>query len=131
VSSHAVTMETFERDVLRSEHPVIVDFWAPWCGPCHAVAPVLERIAAERSGQLSVVKVNIDEEPELAARFGVSSIPTIVLFEDGAAVAGTVGAKRKAQLETALGLSGPVAAVGPPEIGGLRGLIARLSGRGA
>ena len=110
MSSHAVTMETFERDVLRSEHPVIVDFWAPWCGPCHAVAPVLERIAAERSGQLSVVKVNIDEEPELAARFGVSSIPTIVLFEDGAAVAGTVGAKRKAQLETALGLSGPVAA---------------------
>jgi len=128
VSASAVTRTTFEREVLASEQPVIVDFWAPWCGPCRAVAPLLDQIAAERRGELKVVKVNVDEEPELAARFGISSIPTIVLFEDGKLVAGTVGARGKSQLETALGLSRPADTDGAPETGGLRGLISRFAG---
>ncbi|HLG10002.1 MAG TPA: thioredoxin, partial [Gaiellaceae bacterium] len=99
MSNSAVTQETFQREVLASELPVIVDFWAPWCGPCLAVAPVLEKIVAERQGEVRLVKVNIDEEQQLAARFGISSIPTIVLFKDGIAVAGTIGTRRKAQLE--------------------------------
>ena len=132
MSTRAVTLQTFDRDVLASERPVLVDFWAPWCGPCHAVAPVLDRIVAERSGELDLVKVNIDEEPELAARFGISSIPTIVLFADGRPVAGAVGARGKAQLEKALGLARDDAAPAPPpETGGLRALLARLAGRGS
>ena len=126
-----VTRKTFEREVLASEQPVIVDFWAPWCGPCLAVGPVLDKIAAERPGELKVVKINIDEEPELAARFGVQSIPTIVLFKDGEPAAGTVGARGKSQLEKALGLSRPTVADDDRVPGGLRGLIARLVGRGS
>ncbi len=98
------TTTTFESDVLASEEPVIVDFWAEWCGPCHAVAPVLDRIAEERAGELRLVKVNIDEEPELAQRYGVMSIPTIVLFKEGQPVATAVGAQPKRMLEKALGL---------------------------
>jgi thioredoxin 1 len=124
-----VTRKTFEREVLASEQPVIVDFWAPWCGPCRAVAPALDQIAVERPGELKVVKVNVDEEPELAARFGISSIPTIVLFEDGKLVAGAVGARGKSQLEQALGLSRSAEADGDRAPGGLRGLIARLARR--
>ena len=78
-----VTTETFEQEVLKSDQPVIVDFWAEWCGPCHAVAPVLEKIADERKDELKVVKVNIDEEQEIAMRFGIVSIPTIMLFKAG------------------------------------------------
>ncbi len=129
MSASAVTRKTFEREVLASEQPVIVDFWAPWCGPCLAVAPLLEQIAAERRGELKVVKVNVDEERELATRFGISSIPTIVLFKDGNPVTGTVGARGKSQLEKALGLSRPAGDDGGREHGGLRGLIARLAGR--
>src|ERR671939_454150 len=76
-----VTESTFEQEVLGSETPVIVDFWAEWCGPCHMVSPVLDQIAEERAEELRVVKVNIDEEPELARRYGVMSIPTILLFQ--------------------------------------------------
>ena len=126
-----VTRKTFEPEVLASEQPVIVDFWAPWCGPCLAVGPVLDKIAAERPGELKVAKVNVDEEPELAALFGVQTIPTIVLFNDGEPVAGTVGARGKSQPEKALGLSRPSVADDDREPGGLRGLIARLAGRGA
>lgn len=129
MSANAVTRKTFESEVLASEQPVIVDFWAPWCGPCRAVAPVLDQIAAERPGELTVVKVNVDEEPELAARFGISSIPAIVLFRDGEPVAGTVGARGRLQLEKALGLSRLADADGDRESGGTRGLIARLAGR--
>jgi thioredoxin 1 len=89
----AVGGETFEREVLESEEPVIVDFWAPWCAPCLAVAPLLEQVANERHDELKVVKVNVDEEPELAARFGIASIPTILLFEAGNPIARTVGAR--------------------------------------
>ena len=101
----AVNEGTFEQEVLKSEKPVIVDFWAEWCGPCHAVSPVLDRIVDERNGDLKLVKVNIDEQPELAQRFGVQSIPTIILFKDGAPAAAAIGAQPKPALERALGLS--------------------------
>jgi thioredoxin 1 len=101
----AVTESTFEQEVLASEKPVIVDFWAEWCGPCHAVAPILDRIAAERDGELKVVKVNIDEEQGLAQRYGIASIPTIVLFRGGEPAAAAIGAQPKAALEKSLGLA--------------------------
>jgi thioredoxin 1 len=100
----AVTEGTFEQEVLQSETPVLVDFWAEWCGPCHAVAPVLERIAEEREGELKLVKVNIDEEQELAVRYGVMSIPTMMLFRNGEPAAAVAGAQPKGAIERALGL---------------------------
>jgi thioredoxin 1 len=100
----AVTTDTFEAEVLQSEQPVIVDFWAEWCGPCHAVSPVLEKIAEERAAELRVVKVNIDEEPSLAQRYGVMSIPTILLFKSGEPAAAAIGAQPKSMLEKNLGL---------------------------
>ena len=103
--AEAVTEATFEQEVLKSDKPVIVDFWAEWCGPCHAVAPVLDRIVEERAGAVKLVKVNIDEEMALSQKFGVSSIPTIMLFRDGQAAATAVGAYPKASLERMLGLS--------------------------
>ena len=100
----AVTEASFEQEVLKSDKPVIVDFWAEWCGPCHAVSPVLDRIAAERADELKLVKVNIDEEQGLADRYGISSIPTMVLFKDGQPAAAAVGAQPKTALERSLGL---------------------------
>ena len=97
------TEATFESEVIGSEGKVIVDFWAEWCGPCHAVAPVLDRIADERD--VKIVKVNIDHEQGLAQRFGVSSIPMMVLFENGEPQAQAVGALPKGALERALGLA--------------------------
>jgi thioredoxin 1 len=105
-----VTEATFEQEVLQSDKPVIVDFWAEWCGPCHAIAPVLERIAEERSDELRVVKVNIDEEQGLAMRYGIASIPTVVLFKDGEPAAAAIGAQPKQALEKSLGLVGTEAA---------------------
>jgi thioredoxin 1 len=99
-----ITESTFEQEVLQSEKPVLVDFWAEWCGPCHAVAPVLDQIAGERE-DLRLVKVNIDEEPELARRFGIMSIPTMILFEGGEPKAAALGAQPKGMLEKSLGLS--------------------------
>jgi thioredoxin 1 len=107
--STAVTETTFEQEVLQSDKPVIVDFWAEWCGPCHAVAPVLDKIAEERSDELKLVKVNIDEEQELARRYGIQSIPTIVLFKDGEPAAAAIGAQPKTALERALGLAAAAA----------------------
>ena len=100
----AVTETTFDQEVLESETPVLVDFWAEWCGPCHAVSPVLERIVAEREGELKLVKVNIDEEQELARRYGIMSIPAMILFKEGEPAAAAVGAQPKGALERALGL---------------------------
>ena len=101
----AVTEATFEQEVLKSDKPVIVDFWAEWCGPCHAVAPVLDRIVEERSGAVKLVKVNIDEEMALSQKFNVSSIPTIMLFRDGQPDKTAVGTHPKGSLERLLGLS--------------------------
>ena len=101
----AVTTNTFEQEVIQSDKPVIVDFWAEWCGPCHAVSPVLDRIADERKDELKLVKVNIDEEQQLAMRYGIASIPTIVLFKDGQPAAAAIGAQPKSSLERALGLA--------------------------
>jgi thioredoxin 1 len=84
---------------------VIVDFWAEWCGPCRAVSPILEQIAEERADELRVVKVNIDEEPELQQRYGILSIPTIVLFKGGEPAAAAIGAQPKRMLEQSLGLA--------------------------
>ena len=99
-----VTESTFEQEVLQSEVAVLVDFWAEWCGPCHAVAPVLDRIASEREGELKLVKVNIDEEQGIAQRYGIASIPTMVLFKDGQPAAAAIGAQPKGALERQLGL---------------------------
>ncbi len=99
-----VTTDTFEQEVLKSDQPVIVDFWAEWCGPCHAVAPVLDKIADERKDELKVVKLNIDEEQEIAQRYGIVSIPTIVLFKGGEPAAAAIGAQPKSALERSLGL---------------------------
>ncbi|MGZ8783911.1 MAG: thioredoxin, partial [Gaiellaceae bacterium] len=93
------------QEVLESDKPVIVDFWAEWCGPCHAVAPVLDKIVEERGGEVKLVKVNIDEERELADRYGVASIPTMILFKGGKQAATAVGAQPKGALERSLGLT--------------------------
>ena len=102
--STAVTEQTWDAEVIQSDKPVIVDFWAEWCGPCHAVAPVLDRIANERGEELKVVKVDIDKEQGLAQRYGIASIPTIVLFKDGEPAAAAIGAQPKSALERSLGL---------------------------
>jgi thioredoxin 1 len=101
----AVTEQTWQAEVVDSDTPVIVDFWAEWCGPCHAVAPVLDRIVEERDGQVKLVKVNIDEERGLAEKYGIASIPTIILFRDGEPAAAAVGAQPKGALERSLGLA--------------------------
>ena len=101
----AVTESTFEQEVTKSDKDVIVDFWAEWCGPCHAVAPVLDRIVEERGDELKLVKVNIDEERGLAERYGISSIPTMILFRGGEPAAAAMGAQPKGALERQLGLS--------------------------
>src|SRR5258705_9730295 len=80
----------FDEVVLGSEKPVLVDFWAEWCGPCHMIAPMVDQLAIEHKGSLHVVKVNVDESPEVAQRYGIMSIPTLVVFDKGAPVEGTV-----------------------------------------
>jgi thioredoxin 1 len=103
--AEAVTEATFDQKVLKSEKPVIVDFWAEWCGPCHAVAPVLDKIVAKHAGEVELVKVNIDEELELARRYNVASIPTIALFRNGRPEKVAIGAYPQGPLERLLGLS--------------------------
>jgi thioredoxin 1 len=88
----------FERDVLKSEKPVLVDFWAEWCGPCRMIGPIVDEIARERQDSLRVVKVNVDDSPGIAQKFGVRSIPTLMIFSGGALVAQKIGALRKVEL---------------------------------
>ena len=101
----AVKNDTFDQEVIKSDIPVLVDFWAEWCGPCHAVAPILDRIVEEQAGALKLVKINIDEERELAERFGVLSIPTMILFRDGEPSVSVIGVQPKGAIERTLGLS--------------------------
>jgi len=94
-----VTDQTFQKDVLESGEPVLVDFWAEWCGPCKMIAPALEEIGAEYKGKLTVAKVNIDENPMTPNNYGVRGIPTLILFKDGKPAATKVGALPKSQLK--------------------------------
>ena len=101
------TDSNFEDLVVKSEVPVLVDFWAPWCAPCRAVAPVLEEIAAEKEGAVKVVKVNVDEETRVAAEMGIRSIPTIALFHHGKVVDQVIGARPKDHFEALLSKTMP------------------------
>ena len=98
----AVGDDTFEREVLKSPTPVLIDFWAPWCAPCRAIAPVVEEIAGEYAGRLKVLKMNVDDNPQTPSRYGVRGIPNLILFQGGQVKEQIVGAVPKAQLVKAI-----------------------------
>ena len=93
-----LTDDTFEKEVINSSNPVLVDYWAEWCGPCKMIAPILEEIASEYTGKIKVAKLNIDENPQTPPRYGIRGIPTLMLFKDGNVEATKVGALSKSQL---------------------------------
>ena len=97
-----LTDQNFEQEVLRADLPVLVDFWASWCGPCQMLAPVIAEIAEEYAGKVKVGKVNVDEQPNLANRYGITSIPTVMLFKNGEVVSTSLGYRPKDELETML-----------------------------
>ncbi len=100
-----VNTQGFDQIVSTSTTPVVVDFWAPWCGPCRMVAPVLEKLAADHGDKVAVVKVNVDENQELAARYGIMSIPTVMMFEGGQQKAQLIGARSQKDYEAEFGLA--------------------------
>jgi thioredoxin 1 len=97
-----ISNDNFELDVIQAGLPVLVDFWAPWCGPCKMVGPIVETLAVENEGKLLVGKVNVDENKDLAVKYGIRGIPTLVFFKDGAEVKRIVGAQNKGQLQKAI-----------------------------
>ncbi|MBJ7281328.1 MAG: thioredoxin [Rhodoluna sp.] len=98
MSAKSVTTASFQADVLSSAKPVLVDFWAEWCGPCRMVSPILDEISAEYGEKITIVKLNVDEEPEIAMRYGITGIPALQVFQNGEVVKSMVGAKPKPQL---------------------------------
>ena len=102
-----LTKTNFETEVLKSDKPVLVDFWAPWCGPCRMLAPFLAEIAEEKADKIKVGKVNVDEEPDLAAKYGISGIPAILLFKNGQVAGTSVGFRPKPELEAFVDANAP------------------------
>jgi thioredoxin 1 len=98
MSTKAISDDSFEADVIKADGPVLVDFWAEWCGPCKQIGPSLEEIAQELQGQITVAKLNIDDNPQTPTKFGVRGIPTLMLFKDGQVAATKVGALPKGKL---------------------------------
>lgn len=98
----AVTDASFEQEVVQSELPVLLDFWAPWCGPCRMIAPILDELAEEFAGKVKIAKINVDDSKEVATQFAVRSIPTLIIFKNGKAVQTQVGALPKGQLQNLL-----------------------------